>query len=217
MIAHEFRNPLNIIEAQNSLFELDPMTDSAKVSKRVGVVRSAVTRLTNLFDQWLQSDRLSQAFAKITPLPIDAIGLIDDVVTSSRTYQPDHKISSFTNETPLVIRADYNLLRMALLNLVDNACKYSASGTTVCVGVALKDDWVGLFVKDEGQGIALDKQKRIFAPYVRLPHSKRLVGVGLGLSLVKRIAELHEGRVEVHSQPKQGATFTLWVRRHVDA
>lgn len=217
MIAHEFRNPLNVIEAQNSLFELDPTTDSAKVGKRVGVVRSAVTRLANLFDQWLHSDRLSQAFAKITPLPIDTIGLIDDVVTSSRTYQPDHKILSFSTESPLVIRADYNLLRMALLNLVDNACKYSASGTTVCVGVELRDDWVGLFVKDEGQGIALDKQKEIFAPYVRLPHSERLVGVGLGLSFVKRIAELHEGRVEVHSRPKQGATFTLWVRRHVDA
>lgn len=217
MIAHEFRNPLNVIEAHNSLFELDPTTDSAKVGKRVGVVRSAVTRLANLFDQWLHSDRLSQAFAKITPLPIDTIGLIDDVVTSSRTYQPDHKILSFSTESPLVIRADYNLLRMALLNLVDNACKYSASGTTVCVGVELRDDWVGLFVKDEGQGIALDKQKEIFAPYVRLPHSERLVGVGLGLSFVKRIAELHEGRVEVHSRPKQGATFTLWVRRHVDA
>ncbi len=217
MIAHEFRNPLNVIEAQNSLFELDPTVDSAKVGKRVGVVRSAVTRLANLFDQWLQSDRLSQAFAKITPLPIDAVGLIEDVVTSSRTYQPDHKILSFSAESPLVVRADYSLLRMAMLNLVDNACKYSAKGTTVCVGVELRDDWVGLFVKDEGIGIALDKQKEIFEPYIQLPNSERLVGVGLGLSFVKRIADLHEGRVEVHSRPNQGATFTLWIKRYVDS
>lgn len=217
MIAHEFRNPLNVIEAQNSLFELDPTTEPVKVGKRVGVVRSAVTRLANLFDQWLQSDRLSQAFAKVTPLPIDTIGLIEDVVKSSRSYQPDHKISSFSTEALLVIRADYGLLRMALLNLVDNACKYSPKDSTVCVGVELRDDWVGLFVKDQGQGISLDKQKEIFEPYVQLPSAERLVGVGLGLSFVKRIAEMHAGRVEVQSQPNQGATFTLWISRYVDS
>ena len=217
MIAHEFRNPLNVIEAQNALFELDPAPEPDKVTKRVGAIRSAVTRLTNLFDQWLQSDRLSQAFAKITPLPIDTIGLIEDVVTSSRTYQPDHHVLSFSTEAPLVIRADYGLLRMALLNLVDNACKYSPKGTNVCVGVELRNDWVGLFVRDEGCGIASEKQKEIFEPYVQLPSSDRLVGVGLGLSFVKRIAELHEGRVEVHSRLNQGSTFTVWVKRYVDA
>jgi len=215
MIAHEFRNPLNVIEAQNSLFEIDPTADPAKVTKRVGVIRSAVTRLANLFDQWLQSDRLSQAFAQITPLPIDTIGLIDDVVTSSRTYQPDHRILNYSTEAPLVIRADYSLLRMAMLNLVDNACKYSPKESTVCVGIELRDDWVGLFVRDEGPGIPLEKQKEIFEPYFQLPNTERLVGVGLGLSFVKRIAELHEGRVEVHSSRRRGSTFTLWVKRYV--
>jgi two-component system, sensor histidine kinase LadS len=215
MIAHEFRNPLNVIEAQSSLFEIDPTADSTKVAKRVGVVRSAVTRLANLFDQWLQSDRLSQAFARITPLPIDTIGLIDDVVTSSRTYQPDHQILNYSTEAPLVIRADYSLLRMALLNLVDNACKYSPKESTVCVGVELRNDWVGLFVRDEGSGIPLEKQKEIFEPYFQLPNTERLVGVGLGLSFVKRIAELHEGRVELYSRPRHGSTFTIWVKRYV--
>lgn len=217
MIAHEFRNPLNVIEAQNSLFELDPTADPAKVSKRVGVIRSAVTRLASLFDQWLHSDRLSQAFARIAPLPIDAAGLIEDVVASSRTYQPEHAVLSVSTDAPLVIRADYGLLRMALLNLVDNACKYSPRQTSVGVGAELREGWVGLFVKDEGPGIAPEKQQEIFEPYVQLPTSERLVGVGLGLSFVKRIAELHEGHVEVNSSPGQGSTFTLWVKRYVDA
>ena len=215
MIAHEFRNPLNVIETQNALLEIDPTSDPVKVTKRVGVIRSAVTRLANLFEQWLQSDRLSQAFAQITPLPIDTIGLIDDVVASSRAYQPDHNIVSLSTESSLVIRADYGLLRMALLNMVDNACKYSPKGTTVGVGVEFRDGWVGLFVKDEGVGIPLEKQTEIFQPYVQLTNSDRLVGVGLGLSFVKRIAQLHEGRVEVHSQPGKGSTFTIWVKRYL--
>lgn len=216
MIAHEFRNPLNVIEAQNTLMELDPQASADKVQKRVGVVRSAVGRLANLFDQWLQSDRLSQAFAKITPLPIDTIGLIDDVVNASTQYQPEHKILSVGTDTPLVVRADYGLLRMALLNLVDNACKYSPPGSVVCVGVEWRDEWVGLFVKDQGPGIPENQQQKIFEPYVQLPDSQRLVGVGLGLSFVKRIAQLHEGRVEVHSRLGHGSTFTISVKRHVD-
>jgi len=217
MIAHEFRNPLNVIEAQNALFEIEPDAPREKVFKRVGVIRSAVTRLSSLFDQWLQSDRLSGAFAQISPLPIDAIGLLDDVVQTTRSYQPDHRIVTYTSESPLVIQADYALLRIALLNLVDNACKYSPVGSLVCLGVELRDDWVGLFVKDEGCGIPLDKQKTIFETYVRLSDHEQLAGVGLGLAFVKRIAELHEGHVQVHSRPGHGATFTLWIKRHLEA
>jgi len=216
MIAHEFRNPLNVIEAQNTLMELDPQPSSEKVKKRVGAVRSAVGRLANLFDQWLQSDRLSQAFAQISPLPIDTVSLIDDVVLASTQYQPDHKIISVGTETPLVIRADYSLLRMALLNLVDNACKYSPQGSVVCVGVHLRQDWVGLFVQDQGPGIPENRHQEIFEPYVQLPDTQRLVGVGLGLSFVKRIAQLHEGRVELHSRVGHGATFTIWIKRHIE-
>lgn len=217
MIAHEFRNPLNVIEAQNTLLEIDPSVEPRKVIKRVGVIRSAVTRLASLFDQWLQSDRLSQAFAKITPLPIDAVGLVNDVVNASRSYQADHQILSFNSDSPLVIRADYGLLRMAMLNLVDNACKYSPNETIVCLGVELRENWVGLFVKDQGEGIPLEKQSEIFQPYVQVTPQERLVGVGLGLSFVKRIIDLHEGRIEVQSQPNQGSTFTLWLKRVPDA
>lgn len=217
MIAHEFRNPLNVIEAQNTLIEIDPEAGIEKTQKRVGVIRSAVTRLATLFDQWLQSDRLSQAFATISPLPIDTIGLIDDVVRSSKGYQPDHEIVSYNTESPLVIHADYGLLRMAVLNLVDNACKYSPQGSVVCVGIELRDGWVGLFVKDQGPGIAIEKQKEIFEPYVQLPDAARLVGVGLGLSFVRRIADLHGGRVELQSRLGHGATFTVWLKQHVES
>lgn len=216
MIAHEFRNPLNVIEAQNTLIELDPESGMDKTRKRVGAIRSAVTRLSTLFDQWLQSDRLSQAFAKITPLPIDTIGLIDDVVNSSSPYHPDHKIFSFSTQSALVVRADYGLFRMAALNLVDNACKYSPKGSTVCVGVEWRDDWVGIYVKDEGPGISPDDQTAIFEPYVQLPSAERVIGVGLGLSFVRRIAELHEGRVEVQSRLGHGATFIIWIKRYSD-
>ena len=212
MIAHEFRNPLNVIETQNALFEIEPHADIEKVHKRVGVIRSAVTRLSAMFDQWLQSDRLNQAFAKITPLPIDARSLLEDVINSSRSYHSEFSVLSALPQAPVVIRADYALLRIALLNLIDNACKYSERGDEIRIGATCDQEWVGMFVSDQGTGIPLDKQQKIFEPYIRLDSAERLVGVGLGLSFVKKIVELHDGRLEVVSSMGLGSTFKIWIK-----
>jgi len=182
------------------------------VLKRVGVIRSAVIRLSTMFDQWLQSDRLSQAFAKASLLPIDLKRLLDDAVNTSQSYHVDYSLITDYPDSPLVINADYGLLRIAILNLIDNACKYSKQGMNICVGIILKEGWVGIYVKDVGVGIALEKQDIIFLPYIQLPSTERLVGVGLVLPFVKLIAELHEGRVEVESNVNVGSTFTIWLK-----
>lgn len=213
MIAHEFRNPLNVIETQNALFELDPNNSSEKIIKRVGTIRSAIVRLSSMFDQWLQSDRLSQAFTKISPLPIGVVGLLEDVIQTSSAYHSEHDIvTAEKRDSHLVIYADYGLLRIALLNLVDNACKYSPRGSQVSVGLAHKEGHIGLYVKDQGCGIPVDHQTKIFETYVRLPSAEKLAGVGLGLSFVKHITELHHGSVEILSQPDLGSTFILWIK-----
>ncbi|MFY9138025.1 sensor histidine kinase [Zwartia sp.] len=217
MIAHEFRNPLNVIETQNALFEMEPDAGREKVKKRVGVIRSAVTRLSEMFDQWLQSDRLNQAFANITPLPIDARGLLEDAIVASRSYHSDFVVLSDLPDAAVVIRADYALLRIAILNLIDNACKYSARGGEIRIGASVDQEWLRMYVSDSGTGIPLDKQKTIFEPYVRLASAERLVGVGLGLSFVKRIVDLHEGRLEVISHLGVGSTFTILIKLDQDA
>lgn len=216
MIAHEFRNPLNVIEAQNALLELEPDSGANKIQKRVGVIRSAVTRLSTMFDQWLQSDRLNQAFAKITPLPIDVRGLLEDAVNSSRSYNTDYSVLSAYPDTPIVIRADYALLRIAILNLIDNACKFSPKGETIHVGVKLDQSWLGMYVCDQGKGIPTDKLKTILEPYVQLDSAERLLGVGLGLSFVKKIIELHDGRLDINSRVGEGSTFTIWIKINVE-
>lgn len=212
MIAHEFRNPLNVIEAQNALLELGAETGVMKVQQRVNVIRSAVDRLSTMFDQWLQSDRLNQEFAKISLLPIDARSLLQDVEHCCRSYHCDHLFVCSYPDRPTVIRADYALLRIAILNLIDNACKYSLKGTNVVLGAKLEPDWVGIYVADQGAGIQPDKLNTIFEPYVRIESEQRLVGIGLGLSFVKRIVELHDGKIDVNSQVGQGSTFTIWIK-----
>lgn len=216
MIAHEFRNPLNVIETQNALLEHDSESGTNKTLKRVNVIRSAVTRLSSMFDQWLQSDRLNQEFAKITPLPIDVRGLLEDSANASRSYHSEHLITSVIPERPIVIRADYGLLRIAMLNLIDNACKHSSKAGMIRIGANLEQGWVGLYVSDQGSGIPEEMQKNIFEPYVRLALDQRRAGVGLGLSFVKRIVELHEGRLSLESAVGAGSTFTIWIKIEIE-
>lgn len=212
MIAHEFRNPLNVIETQNTLLELGAETGVIKVQQRVNVIRSAVDRLSTMFDQWLQSDRLNQEFAKISPLPIDATSLLKDVEKSSRSYHCDHVFICSYPDRPTVIQADYALLRIAILNLIDNACKYSSKGKEITLGATLENGWVGIYVSDQGIGIPPDKLNTIFEPYVRLEAEERLVGAGLGLSFVKRIVDLHDAKIDAKSQVGHGSTFTIWIK-----
>jgi signal transduction histidine kinase len=211
MIAHEFRNPLSIIEVQNTLIELQPDAAQTTTLKRVGVIRSAVNRLALLFDQWLASDRLNQAFTEITPLPIDLIQLLEELVVTSRTYHTDHQISLSLNQSSMVVPADYHLLRIAVLNLIDNACKYSPKGSGVVLGVVTSEESVGLFVRDQGRGIPEKKQHEVFDAYVRLSTDDQSRGVGLGLALVKQVAQLHKGSVTVESEVDKGSTFTIWL------
>jgi len=211
MIAHEFRNPLSIIETQNTLIELQPNAAEGKTLTRVGVIRSAVSRLAVLFDQWLASDRLNQAITQVTPLPIDLTKLLEDLFFKSRAYHADHELSLSLNVSSLVVSADYHLLQIAVLNLIDNACKYSPKGSEVVIGIVTSERSVGLFVADRGCGIPQNKQQEAFEAYVRLSTDAQIRGAGLGLAFVKQIAELHMGSVSLESEVDSGSRFTIWL------
>jgi two-component system phosphate regulon sensor histidine kinase PhoR len=109
------------------------------------------------------------------------------------------------------VRADSNALNHCLLNLLDNAIKYSRERREITISARAREGAVAVSVADQGIGIAPGDRKRIFEKFVRvengLVHDVR--GAGLGLSLVDQIIRAHHGRIEVESTPGQGSTFTL--------
>lgn len=210
MIAHEFRNPLNIIGAQTTLLEVDLNTSPDKVLARTSVIHSAVTRLTRLFDQWLESDRLSHADNQIHVQPIKVNVWLKTLIDPYREYYSSHQIKINLQLHPVQILGDDHLLQIAILNLIENACKYSASNTMIEIGLKLDDYAIGIYVKDSGCGIPLQMQEKILEPYIRMDSSKETQGVGLGLAFVKRIMEAHDGRIEIRSQENIGSEITLW-------
>ena len=109
------------------------------------------------------------------------------------------------------IRADPDALRQAVVNLVENAMKYSGDARDVAVETRARDGWVAVAVSDRGIGVAPEDRARIFEPFVRGGGEavRQAAGAGLGLSIVRHIMEAHGGRVGLESVPGEGSTFTL--------
>lgn len=106
---------------------------------------------------------------------------------------------------------DADATERALSNLLDNALKFSSARSRIEVAVREEESGVAIAVKDQGIGIPLSDQARIFEPFVRLDREKP--GAGLGLSIARRVAEAQGGRLELTSEPGQGATFVLVLRK----
>ena len=211
MIAHEFRNPLNIIEGQTSMLELESESGISHTQKRTSAIRTATFRLSSLFDQWLQSDRIHQQAGHLEKTLIDLGALLTELVNNSRNMHPDFQFEFVNPRNPIQIEADSHLLQIAVLNLIDNSCKYSPKGTIVTLSLVRNAQQIALSVHDQGQGIRESDQERVFDLYFRASLDDRVKGVGLGLAFVKRITELHGGHIELHSELNAGTTFTLWL------
>lgn len=212
LIAHEFRNPLNNIAAQASILEMDPAPSHETIRKRTGVIRSSVNRLTALFDQWLESDRLNTAVNEMHSQTIVLASLLDEVMLTCTPYHIEHNIELLSCPDGIKIDGDEHLLQIALHNLIDNACKYSPDGSTIRISTESRDNTVGICIKDSGCGISSDQIEAVLEPYARGQHNfSSIKGVGLGLAFVNRIVQLHHGRIVIDSEPGSGTSITLWL------
>ena len=105
---------------------------------------------------------------------------------------------------------------IALVNLLDNACKYSAVGSPITIATERKLGFIGISVIDHGIGIAPEHRELVFEENFRIPTENGAQGSGLGLPLVKNIVNNHGGHIELHSLIGRGSTFTMWFPEHAD-
>jgi signal transduction histidine kinase len=210
-ISHEFRNPLNIIESQTSMLEILPNNSPDLIQKRAKVIHSAVSRLVRLFDQWLESDRLTHENHQINKQTLFLSTWLANLVGDCRDYHPEHTLVVEPSRENISTLGDDHLLQIAVLNLIDNACKFSPPGSSITIGVKIEDYGIGIFVKDQGQGIPQEMLEKVLEPYEQIKEQKQTGGVGLGLAFVKGIMDAHDGRIEIISAPNQGTTIILWI------
>lgn len=212
MAAHDLKNPLFGIRALSEIV-LESGELSAKHTRKLNLIRESADDTLHLIDDLLTTAASSvQSEANIQP--VDVAALAQWVVRSFAPHaeRKDQALHcTVATEAPCVVEGDKQKLREAIDNLVSNALKYSPPGEAVAVRVDRQDGAVRVAVEDDGPGLSESDQQRMFAPFQRLtPTPTGEEGAsGLGLYIVKRIVEGHDGRVEVDTALGEGSTFSL--------
>jgi signal transduction histidine kinase len=213
-VSHELRTPLSSIRVFGEFMRRGRVGDPEKVREYGTYIETESRRLTQLINNILDFSRIESGRKVYT---FDSADLEEILAGTLATFTVRLRDKGFDVEyhgpdEPLPeLDVDANAIDRAVANLLDNAVKYSNGGRSIQVGLERHGDEVAISVTDNGIGIPRDEQERIFERFHRvstgLVHDVK--GSGLGLSLVRHIAEAHNGRVSVESELGKGSTFTI--------
>jgi heavy metal sensor kinase len=209
--SHELRTPLTALRSVGEV-GLQERPDDKLFGDVVGSMLEEVDRLTRLVDTLLALSRADAGQVPLAREPVDLARLARNAVQHLDDLS-DEKDQQVTLEadTPVQVLGDWPVLRQAVINVLDNAIKYSPPGKSVRVAVGANGDSAWIVVSDEGPGIALEDRERIFERFYRVDkaRSREQGGTGLGLSLAKWGVESHHGRIELDSEVGRGSTFRI--------
>jgi heavy metal sensor kinase len=209
--SHELRTPLTALRSVGEV-GLRRAKTSEDYREVIGTMLEEVDRLSRLSDVLLMLARADAGEAQLHREPVDLSTLACEVADQLSVLAEERgQALAAHHEGPVLVEGDRLALRQALLNLVDNAIKYSPEGTRVGVVAGKRRNRAFVEVRDEGPGIAPEHRERIFERFYRVEgsRSREMGGSGLGLSLVKWAAEAHAGRVELETEEGEGSTFRL--------
>jgi two-component system sensor histidine kinase KdpD len=206
-LAHAFKTPLATIQSASSgLLEINRLEYAER--ELVSLIDQEAARLAKLTNQVLQTAKLDVEQLEVDHERIYLDQLLESFRAEATLTLGDHPFR-IVDETPgRSVWADARLLQMGLLQMLDNASKYASPASPITLGVTCTDTEVAFSVQNEGSFIPPEERLRIFQRFYRSPGSQhKASGTGIGLSVTKRIAEAHRGRVWVESDPQTGTTF----------
>ena len=217
-VSHELKTPVTSIKGFAETLEDGALDDPAASRRFVRIIAGQADRLNSIIEDLLALSTLEQS-GDSPLLQLEEADLCDVVAVALEVCGPKaeakHIVLNEACPGSLLARVSPPLLEQAVVNLVDNAIKYSAEGSAVEVGLAETDDEIVVSVTDQGQGVAREHLPRLFERFYRVDkaRSRDLGGTGLGLAIVKHIAQIHGGRVSVDSVVGRGSTFRIHLPR----
>ena len=212
-VSHELRTPLAAIYGSAQTIRRTDITLDPEIQDQLlGVIASESDRLGTIVNDLLIAGRLDAGQMPVTIESCDPVELADSVVEAARTHLPE--AVELELRTPKVVQnvvADPGQLRQVLVNLLDNAIKYSPEGGVVAISVTNGDSAIRFSVEDRGLGIPPSEHRRIFEKFYRLdPDMTRGIGgTGLGLYICRELVRRMDGKIWVESKLDEGSTFVV--------
>ena len=213
-VTHELRTPLNsVIGFAELLKDEVPGLLNPKQAQFAADILASGQRLLRLVEGILEMSRLDAAGAALEREPVEIGAMLEERVAAHRKASEARGVTIRLDVTlePGSAELDPKALRRMVDALLDNAIKFNREGGTVAVSARRDDGWLEIAVADTGIGVAREDLAKIFKPLTQLDAglARQRGGVGLGLALARRLAELHGGTIEVESEPGKGSSFTL--------
>lgn len=212
MIYHDLRSPLaNIISSLEILETLIPMEEGSPVQSVYQIATRSTERMQRLISSLLDINRLESGQPVIEKKSTNVSSLMDDAIeailpiASSKNQRIEKKIPSMM---PSII-VDEDMIRRVLINLVENASKYSPSKTVIQIGASSEGKMVILWVDDNGSGVPEESREQIFEKFTRLYNQSVNKGLGLGLAFCRLAVQAHGGKIWVENLPDGGSRFSF--------
>jgi two-component system, OmpR family, phosphate regulon sensor histidine kinase PhoR len=218
-VSHELKTPLSLVRMFGELLQSGRVENSVKRDEYLRIIISESERLAALIENVLDFAKVERGKAAYQFVEGSVTEVVSRAIEACRIRAEREGVTLEQDlpEAVPVVAIDERAVEIAVINLVDNALKYAADGKIVRVQVLNQDGAVAIRVSDEGPGIADEEKRRIFERFVRgrSTRNQRIRGSGIGLALVKHIAESHGGKAWVEDGKQKGSTFvvTLSARR----
>ena len=217
MLAHELRNPLAPISAAAELMSLVPL-DAGRLRQTSQVISRQVRHMTSLVDDLLDVSRVTRGLVDIQRTPQDMHVVAANAIEQVRPLieARSHRLVLDLAMAPALVLGDQKRLVQIFGNLLNNAAKYTPDGGIITLRTEIDANTITLRVQDNGIGITPEVQQRVFDLFAQAERTpdRAQGGLGLGLSLVKSLAELHGGTVQCYSDgPAKGSCFTVILPR----
>jgi two-component system, OmpR family, sensor kinase len=207
--AHELRTPLTALQGSLEVLQRGSQDDQAAMRSLLTGMHREVIRLNHLTEQLLALTRFDAPVA-LNLKSVDLANFMDEV-TQKAKYLAGERTIKRVGDTDRMLQIDAELFMQAFLDLIDNAIQHTDVHGVLELGWSVEDQFARLWLADDGEGIASDDLPHIFEPFYRgdRSRSRRQGGTGLGLAIVQAIVEAHGGKIEVVSNPDEGARFTI--------
>jgi signal transduction histidine kinase len=212
-VSHEFRTPLTSMQQLTEMLAAGRVKDPERAMTYYGMLAREAGRLSRLVESLLNFGRMETGVFPYRLEQVDVDSLVRSVVNDFSAERD--RVCRVSGHATELVRMDADMVALALWNLLDNAAKYSPAHAPIDVELSDSGRTVRISVTDRGSGIPIDEREHIFEKFVRgaAASSMSVKGTGLGLTLVHRIMDDHQGRVALDASSEAGSTFSLYLER----